>query len=200
MRFDVPIVRLFSALCLLLYANSLVAVSFVSLDRISFDKVGREEWIRTRLEISSSGNPSDSARDPRFLDGLKLKLHLSFGDTRKGFSFYSSEVEIVTLEQGEKHFVDFFLPGSIVKRDRLNTTPFAYLAEFSVGTHPLPFQSEFGSSNMSSESAREMFVVKASESQTETEGILVPSYYAPIYLRLEDEDRYPAYKRSVPGF
>lgn len=199
----IPLLPKFSFYLLFLLLVSILpvsAASVLSVGRISFDKVGREDWLRYRLQISCAGNPSESAINPRFLDGVKVRVFLSFRDSIKDFSFYSCEVEIVTLQQGEKYLLDFFLPGSVVKRDRLSTNPFAYLVEFAVGEHPIPFESEFGSTNMNHESARQMFNDKAEAVKAETDGILIPSYFAPVYLTIEDEEAYPAFRRRVMNF
>ena len=169
--------------------------SVIQLNRVSLDKIGRNEWLRTRIQISASANPSQEVKNSRFIDDVKVKLYLSFGDRKNGFSFYSSDVDIVTLEQGERYWVDFYIPGQIVKRDRLSTIPFAYLVEFEVGAHPLPHDSSFASSNMSNEAARIAFSQKAMESKITNDGILIPSFLAPHYLVIDDEERYPPYKR-----
>ena len=176
------------------------AASLLKVDRISFEKLGREDWLRCRLQISSDGSLSESAADSRFLDDVKARLYLSFRKSGKDFSFYTCEVEIVTMEQGERYYLDYFLPGPVVKRDRLNTNPFAYLVEFTVGGYSVPFENEFGSSNMDQISARQMFKDKADASKQENDGILLPSFLAPDYLTSEYGELYPAFRRRITNY
>jgi len=189
--------------CVLIFTCSLTllsAASVVQVDRLEFDKVGRDEWLRCRLQLNSTGNPIEHARNARFLDSLKIHLYLSFEDRKNGFSFYCSEVEVVTLEQGQSYIIDFFLPGQVVKRDRLGTTPFAYLLEFEVSGFGLPFDSSFASANMAGESARASLIKKVNDARNSNDGILLPSYLAPFHLTMEYEAQYPPYRRNEPLF
>lgn len=163
---------------------------------MKFDKVGRSDWLRNRIELTTKGNPIPHARNVHFLDDVVVTFYLSYGSKKKGFQFYSSVVEIISMEQGERYTIDFFLPSVISKRDHLSTAPFAYLLEFEVAGNSIPFDASHGSNNISSnEAARNSLITRAVSEGIANEGILQPSYLVPYYLTLDGIENYPAYKR-----
>jgi len=182
-----------------LSASVVIASPVIQVEKVSFDKVSRNDILRARIQLSTTGNPSNTAQDPRFLDDVQLDFFLSFGDKRNGYYFYASQVNIVSLKQGKLYVVDFFIPGEIVDRDRLNTNPFAFLLNFRVGDFEIPFDSSYASSNMLSENARSAFVAKADEARAVNDGIMLPSYDAPFYLSLEQSENYPPFRRIQSG-
>ncbi len=88
MSFVPSLLPRFGVLMLLPFLTVLLdGASVIQLNRISFDKVGRDEWLRARVQISASANPFKEAKNSRFVDDVKVKLYLSFWRSKKWIQF-----------------------------------------------------------------------------------------------------------------
>lgn len=154
----------------------------VEIRRVNFG-TARDSWLQVEIELRGSRNQRPGARNERFVDRVKVYCTLSYQfDDR--FDFYTSELELVGLEQNKSAVVSFFLPGILVERDRIRREPFAYLVELEVAGQPLPIQEAGVSANIRNNAA----AINSLKSRAELEGeqnlgILIPAYAAPLPLR-----------------
>ncbi len=171
-------------------------VGAIKVRDVKFDKIGRDEWIRARIELVASDNPLPEPKNRRFLDDIKLHFYLIYGRQSTGFDFYESEVEIVSMEIGKRYHIDFFLPGVVVERDQLSKEPFAYLVEFEISGNDFPFNPSHASSNISlNEAARGSMKSRTESEGSINRGILLPFYFAPPTLTNGESESYPAFRR-----
>jgi hypothetical protein len=179
---------------------SLLASSFaqeaITVDRVNFNSL-RDKWVQMEIQLSCNGNPSPEARDRRFVENIKVKAYLAYVlDKSAGkFDFYTSEVEIVVMEQGDDNNVYFYLPGQIVDRDRLPTSdPDYYFVDISVGGELQPSQKSARSSSISNEAILASMKAKAESEGGENDFILMPVYYVPAQY-LDRVDDLPTFLR-----
>jgi len=163
---------------------------------VKFDKLGRDAWFRARVELIATDNPLPNPTNSRYLDDIFLTFYLIFGSPNSGFHFYKSEVDILSLELGDRCYIDFFIPGVIVERDRLSRNPFAHLVEMEISGNEFPFHPSHASTNLASnEAARASMKSRADSEGSRNVGVLIPSYFAPPALTVDDGGRYPAFRR-----
>ncbi|MEY3492132.1 MAG: hypothetical protein RL309_1260, partial [Verrucomicrobiota bacterium] len=111
---------------------------------VHFDpvKIGgqKNDWIRMQVELQANFNPetkvapaeqaSKRAANKMWVDKVKVTVTQIFKPlTAKDateFSYYRSSATVLTLEIGSPRSVYFYLPGDIVKRDRLKMQPDYY--------------------------------------------------------------------------
>ena len=111
-------------LALLAGSLSTIAQEAIKVDRVDFNDL-RDDWIQMEIELSCSGNPSEDARDPNFVEKIKVKAYLAYerDASQRSYDYYTSEVEIVIMEKGDDNNVYFYLPGLIAERDHLKPNP-----------------------------------------------------------------------------
>ena len=103
----------------------------------------------------------------------------------KSFDFYKAEAEIISIEQGKKKNVYFFLPGVVVDRDRLPKTPPYYFVALEVDGKVLPLNNRaYSESSLNKDTLRSMKQKADAESKV-NDFILKPHYHAPRRLLLE---------------
>lgn len=132
---------------------------------VHFDpaKIGNQknEWIRMQVELQANFNPEAklSAEDKadkagkktvnkQWVDKIKVTVTqifkpLSAKDATE-FSYYRASATVLTMEIGSPRSVYFYLPGDIVKRDRLKLQPDYYYVQLEVGGTEVPLFSEAG--------------------------------------------------------
>lgn len=170
---------LFSLPLLLLLATLSHANNAVDVDQVRFNSL-RDDWIQVEIELSCLGNPSPEARNPRFVEKIKVKVYLAWERDAKErlFDYYTSEVEIVIMEQGDDRNVYFYLPGLIVERDRLKKEPDYYYVEVSVNDEMQPPSggSAAMSRNISNLEILNSFTAKANSESLQNDHLLMPIY------------------------
>jgi hypothetical protein len=178
-----------------LSAASVVAQDAIKVDRVDFNSL-RDDWIQVQVELTCMGNSSPDARDSRFVEGIQLRVYLAWerdAEARQ-YDYYTSEVDIVIMEQGDDNNVYFYLPGLIVKRDRLRTDPDFYYVEVSINGEAQPPHKNAMSSNIANLEILKSFTSKANAEGLENENLLMPIYLVsgidlgrvtdlPIFLR-----------------
>lgn len=162
---------------LILLTSSLIANNAIEVDRIDFNSL-RDDWVQVEIELSCNGNPSPDAKNPRFVENIKVKVYLAYlrDEATRKYDYYTAEVEIVIMEQGDDNNVYFYLPGPIVERDQLKTDPDFYYAEVSVNGERLPPQQTAMSRSIKSLQILESFVSNADSGSVENEHMLMPIY------------------------
>lgn len=137
--------------------------SAVNVRSIHFDpvKLGGQQnpWIRTQVELHANYNPEAKAApdaeagakkpvNKNWVDKVKVTLTLIFKpigtSTAAEFAYYRSSVTVLTMEVNSDRSVYFYLPGDIVKRDRLKMQPDYYYVQIEVGGTEQPLFTEAG--------------------------------------------------------
>jgi hypothetical protein len=137
----------------------------VSVRAVHFDpvKIGgqKNEWIRMQVELQAMFNPETKvsaeekagkkAANNKWVDKVKVTVTQIFKPlTAKDateFSYYRASATVLTLEVGSPRSVYFYLPGDIVKRDRLKMQPDFFYVQLDVGGTEVPLFSEAGKLN-----------------------------------------------------
>ena len=108
------------------------------------------------------------------------------------FSYYRSSATVLTLEVGSPRSVYFYLPGDIVKRDRLKMQPDYYYVQLDVAGTEVPLFNEAGRLNPDMLGAvHKMFVTKkdfdgardlADRGANANTGMLRPQFLVPYAI------------------
>ncbi len=144
-------------------AGASAGKSAVIVRSINFDpvKIGGQQnpWIRTQVELNANFNPEsltvpDAAATPKkaankqWVDKIKVTLTLVFkqigATVASEFAYYRSSATVLTMEVNSSRSVYFYLPGDIVKRDRLKMQPDFYYVQLEVGGTELTLFNEAG--------------------------------------------------------
>ncbi|MEN8662899.1 MAG: hypothetical protein ACN4GF_01845 [Lentimonas sp.] len=152
----------------------------IDVDRVNFKSL-RDNWVQMEIQLKCGKNPDPQARNDRYVENIKVKAYLGYALKEKGkFDFYTSEVEIVVMEQGDDNNVYFYLPGLIVERDQLSSIdPDYYFVEVSVNDQLQPVSKKARSSKLREDSVLASMKSKADSEASSNEHILMPIYYAP---------------------
>lgn len=167
------------------------AADLIDIDNVKFTGL-RDDWVQMEIELSCGGNPLEEARSTRFVEDIKVTAYLAYeiDASAREFDFYSAEVEIVAMEQGDDANVYFFLPGVIAKRDNLPDDPYFFIVEVAIGGRTLPLDEDgVGSRFRGNEAAINSLREKAISEGAKNQFILMPVYHAPvgaIGARLQD--------------
>jgi hypothetical protein len=176
---------------------SLSAKAPIEVDAVDFNKPG-DDWAQMEIQLSCNENTLPDAKNPDFVDDVTVTAYVTYAsDDKPGeFSYYMSEVVIVSMERGEKYNVYFYLPGLIVDRDGLKDEPEYYFVELSVGDVKMPL--EGGSAAMSrsitSPQALESMISNAKAADSDNKGTFMPYYLAPAEY-LGRVSRLPTFRR-----
>jgi len=170
---------LFPIYLLICWNTALLANDAIQVDRVKFNSL-RDDWIQMEVELSCKGNPSPEARNPRFVENIKVRVYLAWERDAQArlFDYYTSEVEIVMMELNDKNNVYFYLPGKIVERDRLKRDADYYYVEVSVNDEAQEptSQSAAMSRNISNLEILKSFISNANSESLQNEHLLIPIY------------------------
>lgn len=129
---------------------------------VHFDpaKIGgqKHEWIRMQVELQANFNPETKvaaedkatkrAANKQWVDKVKVTVTQIYKPVAvkeaAEFSYYRSTATVLTMEVNSPRSVYFYLPGDIVKRDRLKMQPDYYYVQLEVGGTEVPLYSEAG--------------------------------------------------------
>jgi hypothetical protein len=129
---------------------------------VHFDpvKIGgqKNDWIRMQVELHANFNPETKvateekagkkAANKQWVDKIKVTATQIFKPlTAKDateFSYYRATATVLTMEVNSDRSVYFYLPGDIVKRDRLKMQPDYYYVQLEVGGTEVPLFTEAG--------------------------------------------------------
>ena len=158
-----------------------------------------EDWFEAAIEILGGRNTEPGARNPRFVDHVRVVLSLSFRVAQtgpSGLSFYRSEVDIPTLKQGQKRTVFFYLPPEVVERDRLRDDPLAYLVALEIDGRALPLRRANVSTSLRDAARVQNFEVLLASQAQSTAGILRPLFQTPFYGARDKLNESPSFVRK----
>lgn len=172
-------VSLFSALAITVGS---VAAQDVVIDQVKFNKT-RDDWIQIEMRVTCNGNSAPDARNPKFLENIKIKPYIAYprGDSADDFVYFTSEVEIIAMEQRDKNYVYFYVPGPIAKRDNLKYPKYYYM-ELSVNGAELPPQKSAIGNIPNAASLEQMKSLTISGSDANKDALLPVYYTPPAYL------------------
>ena len=129
---------------------------------VHFDpaKIGgqKHEWIRMQVELQANFNPETKAAaedkagkkaaNKQWVDKVKVTVTQIYkpvaAKEAAEFSYYRSSATVLTMEVNSQRSVYFYLPGDIVKRDRLKMQPDYFYVQLEVGGTELPLFNEAG--------------------------------------------------------
>jgi hypothetical protein len=178
---------------------------------VHFDpvKIGgqKNEWIRMQVELQANFNPETkvSAEDKvgkrpankQWVDKVKVTVTQIFkplgAANSTEYSYYRSSATVLTMEIGSSRSAFFYLPGDIVKRDRLKLQPDYFYVQLEVGGNEVPLFNEagrltpdmlaavhkqFSSNKKEFDAARDL----ADRGATANAGMLRPQYMVPYAI------------------
>ena len=157
--------------------------SAAQVDNIKFKNLS-DDWVEMEVQIKANRNLSPDAKNERFVDNIKVLGYFAYVRDRKArtFDFYKAEVEIISIEQGKTENVYFYMPGIVVKRDRLPKEPPYYFVALEINGQVLPIDSRaYSKSTLNDDTIRSMKTKADAESEP-NDFILMPSYNAPLAL------------------
>ena len=152
-------------------------------DNIKFKNLS-DDWVEMEVQIKANRNLSPDAKNERFVDNIKVLGYFAYVRDRKArtFDFYKAEVEVISIEQGKTENVYFYMPGIVVKRDRLPKEPPYYFVALEINGQVLPIDSRaYSKSTLNDDTIRSMKTKADAESEP-NDFILMPSYNAPLAL------------------
>ena len=93
-----------------------------------------DDWVEMEVKIKANRNLTEGAKNERFVDNIKVLGYFAYERDRKArtFDFYKAQVEVISIEQGKTEHVYFYMPGVVVKRDRLPKTPPYYFVALEI--------------------------------------------------------------------
>lgn len=167
----------------LCFASNLFAQNIpAQVDNIKFKNLS-DDWVEMEVKIKANRNLAPDAKNERFVDNIKVMGYFAYEiktkDKSKAFDFYKAEVEIISIEQGKTEHVYFYMPGIVVKRDRLPKTPPYFFVALEVNGQVLPIDKRAYSKNLNDDTIRSMKIKADAESEP-NDYILKPSYNAPL--------------------
>jgi len=157
--------------------------SAAQVDNIKFKNLS-DDWVEMEVQIKANRNLSPDAKNERFVDNIKVLGYFAYVRDRKArtFDFYKAEVEVISIEQGKTENVYFYMPGIVVKRDRLPKEPPYYFVALEINGQVLPIDSRaYSKSTLNDDTIRSMKTKADAESEP-NDFILKPSYNAPLVL------------------
>jgi hypothetical protein len=147
--------------------GGLVEASQLEIGRIDFDLVeqegARDPWYQIAIAVTVERGGDGPSAHPRFADDITVSLALATQVDRsdgRSYTFYAAKAEYPSLEVGQ-HWVRFYLPPEIVKRDRVRGEPFAFEVEVLT---PEGLEASLVSRAIQSPSALQSFRSRAAES------------------------------------
>lgn len=173
-------IRSLLILSLAVFSPIAYAAEMIEVDSIKFNKT-RDDWIQMEIQLSCDGNPLPDAKNDRFLDDIKVTAYVTYSNdgAESQFTYYKSDLEIITMEKGDRNNVYFYMPGLVVERDRLKNDPDYYYVELSVGDNLLPPQKNAMSSSISNQQILDSMLSNAQSEAEANQGIFMPVYLAP---------------------
>ena len=157
--------------------------SAAQVDNIKFKNLS-DDWVEMEVQIKANRNLSPDAKNERFVDNIKVLGYFAYVRDRKArtFDFYKAEVEVISIEQGKTENVYFYMPGIVVKRDRLPKEPPYYFVALEINGQVLPIDNRaYSKSTLNDDTIRSMKTKADAESEP-NDFILMPSYNAPLGL------------------
>lgn len=164
-------------LSLCLAHSALAQEAAAKVENIKFRNL-QNDWVQMEVQIRANRNLAENAKSERFVDNIKVLGYFAYVRDAKTrtFDFYKAEVEIISIEQGKKENVYFFMPGVIVKRDRLPKIPPYYFVALEINGQIQPIDSNAYSTGTLNDQTIRSMKTKADAESGPNEFILKPHY------------------------
>ncbi|MEM9339031.1 MAG: hypothetical protein AAGA66_09910 [Bacteroidota bacterium] len=147
---------------------------------------GDDKWLECEIVVEVRRDDGDAERKrPEYMDDLSVELVMgmeTFRDRRSGFEFFRSDAQLVSLREG-KHYIRFYLPYEIVKRDAMGREPHSFIVRLSRGGLEL---GEFISPSLARTNVKESFLSRVGKESAANEGILLPQNETPFLVMYPD--------------
>jgi len=112
-------------------------------------------WNRMLVELQANYNPDTKepkegkkAANKQWVDKVKVTVTQIYkGQGAKDtadYNYYRASATVLTMEINQPRSVLFYLPGDIVKRDRLRKEPDYYFVQLEIGGNEIPLFDEKG--------------------------------------------------------
>lgn len=165
------------------------ADDIVQVDNIKFKNL-REDWVQMEVSLRANRNTMEGARNERFVDNIIVTGYFAYEvkSSPSGFEFYKAQVEVISIEQGKKQNVYFFMPGVVAERDRLPKTPEYYFVSLEVNGQIMKMTNNAYSSKLNETSIVSM-KNRADAEADKNQFILKPHYSAPLTFIGADMDK-----------
>ncbi len=149
----------------------------VEVRRVSFSVLqNRDGWHETIIELAV--NPVASAT--QYVDRVGVRLNLAYASPRDGsLRFYRAEAEAVTVRSG-RAFWRFYLPPSVVARDRLTGRMEYFSVEVAVAGRPQPPVAAAVAEALRTPGRLKNFLTRADAESPANAGVLVPQPLSPF--------------------
>lgn len=99
-------------------------------------------------KVAAEDKAGKKAVNKQWVDKIKVTVTEIFkplaAKEASEFSYYRSTATVLTMEVNSSRSVFFYLPGDIVKRDRLKMQPDYYYVQLEVGGTEIPLYNEAG--------------------------------------------------------
>ncbi|MDR2513249.1 MAG: hypothetical protein LBD01_05595 [Puniceicoccales bacterium] len=121
-----------------------------------------------------------------WVDKIKVTLTIAYPVSAKAkasgardvaaYAFYSASSTILTMQRNTKGSVFFYLPGEVIKREQLASTPEGYIVEIEVDGKAQP---AILSRKLKTPKEENGFREMAGQALFKTAGVLLPQYHVP---------------------
>lgn len=145
---------------------------------------GGDAWLEATVEVGVTANPAAGVYG-RYADRVQATFLVSLRTRDNDYTFFRASAEAVTLESGRAAF-RFYLPPEILRREQVNSDPFAYAVEIAVGGRPIaPGTNAVSSGLRTSDVQRAADLLRAfkdrvAQSAPQNDGVMVPQYLSPL--------------------
>lgn len=141
--------------------------------------VGNLKWNAIYIDLRANKNPKPDAPNPQYVDDIEVTLTVGYDHGSSKFSFYQASMTLISLKQGEKKRIAFFIPREIVERDTLPREPDFWTIDIAIEGQELPMVKDRASSSVADAARLSSFKNAYSSKISETEGILMPAHLSP---------------------
>lgn len=172
----------------------------VSVRGVAFDRVrdsGGAEWWEATVELQVDGRGGGPGR---FADRVRVAINLALQRPVEGrpLEFYRAAVTAPVLEAGRQTF-RFYLPPTLVRRDRITGDARFWTVDVSVGGEPQPPTSAQIAPAFSSPAAVANFRDQLARLAPANDGVLLPRHLSPWAADRGDPDPVVTQRAAVEG-
>ncbi len=179
-----------------LVVNAQEADDSVTVENIKFDNNAGNDWVAINVEVKAkpgANTTGTSRNNSQYTDNVKVRLLIAYmrGGNTETIDYFTSEVELITMEKSKKYTIPFYMCGPVIKRERYNKEPYAYCVQIEVGGRVLTPTQKNVSSSLSTPERLQNFISKTMSESSKTDGTLIPVYDVPTGSFMKEA---PAYR------
>lgn len=160
--------------------RSMATMAEVRVEDVSFQRVrdlAGETWWEASVELRVSPRSGPTGK---FADVVRVGFNLALQNPHDStdLQFYRAAVTVATLATGRQAF-RFYLPPSVVSRDRIAGDVRFWVVDLSVAGESIPPTREHVSGDFSSAAAVENFRTQLAANAVANDGVLLPRHLLP---------------------